>query len=221
MGILDLFFPRRCVGCGRVGKYICDRCIRKVEYIENQICPVCGRYAIEGRTHPKCCGKYAPDGMFVPVHYRGPVKKGIKLIKYRYVSDLAGCLVEFISRTYPAYLPHFDFLVPVPLFPGRERERGFNQSRVISQMLGRLLNFQTKDALVRKRNTKPQAGLRLEERQVNLKGAFSICPQADIHGKTIMVVDDVITTRATILECSNILKRNGAHVVWAIAIAHG
>jgi len=83
MDLLDLVFPKRCVLCGAFGKYICNNCFSKIEFVEKPVCPVCQRQAIGGKTHPKCAGKFRPDGLVVACRYKGAIKLAIKKVKYR------------------------------------------------------------------------------------------------------------------------------------------
>ncbi len=222
MNFLDLIFPRRCVGCNKLGSYLCLSCIGKIEYIGKPICPVCGKQSIDGVTHPHCCAKYTLDGLFVAAHYRGAVKDAIHLIKYRFVSDVIESISDLLISNWPKTLPIFDYLIPVPLYTNREKSRGFNQSSLLSHSLGRKLDIAVKEKiLVRKINTAPQADLGLKERLINLKDSFALRAKIDLSGKKIALIDDVTTTRSTFLECAKPLKQYGADIVWGIAIAHG
>ena len=222
MNFLDLIFPRRCIGCDKLGSYLCLSCIGKIAYIEKPICPVCGKWAIDGATHPHCHSKYSLDGLFAVAHFRGAVKDAIHLIKYRYVSDLIESISDLLISNWRKTLPIFDYLIPVPLHTNREKSRGFNQSNLLSHSLGRKLDIAVKEKiLVRKINSKPQADLKLKERLINLKDSFTIRDIIDLSGKKIALIDDVSTTRSTFLECAKTLKRNGADIVWGIALAHG
>lgn len=222
MNFLDLIFPRRCVGCNRLGCYLCLTCISKIEYIEKPICPVCGKQAIDGVTHPHCLSRHSLDGLFAVAHYRGIVKEAIHLIKYRFVSDLSESMSNLLVSNWPKTLPVFDYLIPVPLHPRRQKTRGFNQSSLLSHFLGKKLDIAVKEKiLIRKTNTIPQADLKLKERLKNLKDSFIMCDKIDLSGKKIALIDDVSTTRSTFLECAKPLKQQGADIVWGIALAHG
>lgn len=97
--LLNILFPRRCVSCGKIGRYICSRCRSIIRIIEqNQhVCPVCERAAIGGETHPKCETKYSLDGLTSFFVYDGPIKKAIKELKYKFVTDLARELISLIN----------------------------------------------------------------------------------------------------------------------------
>lgn len=212
MTILDFIFPKRCVNCGKIGKYFCAACRAKIRAIapNERICPMCGRLAFEGITHPRCRTRYGLDGLTSFFHYDGPVKKAIKAIKYRYVSDL---VKEFISLI-PSYTIPRGVLVPIPLHPSRFRERGFNQSEVLAEQLH--IPMRT-DILRRTRATMPQADIREKKKRLdNMKNSFI---SRETRGN-IVLFDDVCTTGATLRNAAGALKRAGANHVWAMTIAH-
>jgi len=215
MDILDLFFPKRCVGCGRLGKYFCDTCRKKMRPITDneRICPMCGRLAFEGVTHPYCRTRYGIDGLTSFFHYDGVGQKAIKAIKYRLVSDVAEEFMSFIK------VPEFKYfiLVPIPLHPKRFRERGFNQAEVLGTILAKKLHIPVQtDILRRTRATAPQAEISEKKKRLeNMKNSFV---SREISGN-ILLFDDVCTTGATLRNAAGALKRAGASHVWAITVA--
>lgn len=223
MHLLDFIFPKRCVACGRFGKYICLSCRTKIDWITAPVCPVCAKNAICGFTHPFCRKKYTLDGLLAFCRFRGPVKSAIHLAKYSLVRDLLPELTSIIFPRYSPFLPKFDYLLPVPLHRQRERERGFNQSQIIALELARKLGSPLRNKLlIRNRYTRPQTAFTRKNRRKNLLGAFSYSPDAEkLTGKSVALVDDVATTVSTLAECAKVLKRNGAFTVWGIVLAHG
>ena len=141
MNLLDFLFPKRCVGCGSLGRYLCNRCSGTIQYAQ-QICPMCEKPAIDGVTHPRCKTRYSIDGVTSFFRYDGVVKKAIKSLKYRFVSDLSSEFVVLMTRSsffdrtndLNSKLLHAT-LVPIPLHPSRLRERGFNQAEVIGRII--------------------------------------------------------------------------------------
>lgn len=221
MNLLDILFPRRCVSCGKIGNYFCKNCVSKIEFTQYQICPVCGRSALDGKTHPGCFQKYGLDGMYAAVHFRGPIRKAFYQLKYGLVADLVPFLVDFIDFDFFHLLPHFEYLIPVPLHPKRQRDRGFNQSELLAKEIGERVHVSVLPTLERVKNTSPQAELSIEERKKNTRNAFIVRRKEGLRGKLIALVDDVGTTRSTLTECAKLLKVAGAKSVWAIVIAHG
>ncbi|MDO8487681.1 MAG: ComF family protein, partial [Candidatus Curtissbacteria bacterium] len=236
---LDLVFPKRCVGCRRVGPYICADCVGKIEFVEKPVCPICQRQAIGGKTHPGCSGKYRLDGLIVAARYRGPVKTAIQKVKYKWVFDIEKILVDLVSKQ----LWKFDFpqeaiLTAVPLHIKRKRWRGFNQSEILAKTLAKKFKVKYGDFLVRKIETKTQVGLSREDRKKNIRDAFALSlsrqtnPSARhsysssrhpelVSGSNIILVDDVYTSGATMGECAKVLKKAGAKSVWGMVVALG
>lgn len=211
MSLLDFLFPKRCVNCGKMGKYFCDRCRLKIRPIADneKICPMCGRLAFDGKTHPRCRTTYGLDGLTSFFHYQGPVQQAIKIIKYRYVSDVGKELVSLITDT---ELPQ-GVLIPIPLHASRYKVRGFNQA----EKLGKLLHiFMRTDILRRTQATPPQA--EIKKRNARLKNIMHVF-QANISPEQVILFDDVFTTGATMRSAAGVLKRAGAKFVWAVTIA--
>lgn len=234
--MLDLIFPKKCVNCGRFGAYLCVDCLQKIVFVDHPICPICQRQAIGGKTHPGCRGKYKLDGLVAGLRYRGPVRKGIGKIKYRFNWDVAETFVGLMAEQIWRFDMPADFvLVPIPLHARRKNWRGFNQAELICQILAKKFKVRWQNTLVRTRETKTQVGLSQKDRLVNIKGAFALRGvQQDkrrpfgsaqgkiiskVNDKNIILVDDVFTTGATMFEACNVLKRAGVGEVWAMVMA--
>lgn len=193
------------------------------------ICLVCNRASIDGLTHPGCVDRYAIDGAFSAINYKGIVKKLIYNFKYKpYLSDLKNSLVELFyesiiqNELFMQTIEQPDneavVLVPIPLHRKRLRERGYNHAKLLAEGLSKKLNLKLLEVLKRTKETKSQFGLKLDERKKNIKGAFIRNTKYEIHN-TIFLVDDILTTGSTLLEAANVLKRNGAKKVWGITLA--
>lgn len=224
MFILDMLFPKRCVSCGRLGAYVCGSCMRSARRIKDTdaICPICGRPGMDGATHPRCTNRYALDGLTSFYRYEGVIRKAIKVIKYRLVSDAAPFLITSQPVSAFARVPAVRraVIVPVPLHASRLRERGFNQAEHLAYTLGKTLDLPVSTGvLVRVKRTVPQASIQDKAtRRANMRGAFAVTPGA-CAPETILLVDDVFTTGTTMREAANVLKRGGAKFVWAVTIA--
>ena len=222
MDLLDLVFPKRCVLCGAFGKYICNNCFSKIEFVEKPVCPVCQRQAIGGKTHPKCAGKFRPDGLVIACRYKGAIKLAIRKVKYKWVYDIEKILVDLLaSQIWKFDLPKNLILVPIPLYKNRKNWRGFNQAEILAKTLAKKFKVGYSAILFRNRETKTQVGLSREERKKNIKGAFSLSQGANVNGRDFLLVDDVYTSGATIREAAKVLKSSGARNVWAMAVALG
>jgi ComF family protein len=163
------------------------------------------------------------DGLVNCLKYQGAVRKLLTKLKYSSVTEVVDELVELvISLADFTPLSHNTWIVmPVPLHKKRLRQRGFNQAAEIGKKLAKLQGWQYEEkSLERKIFTKPQVGLAREERLTNLQGVFEISkPDFCVKNASILLVDDVWTTGATMRECTKVLKRAGAQTVWGLAVA--
>lgn len=220
---LDLIFPKKCLGCGKLGSYICGNCIKEIEIVEHPICPECERQAIGGKTHPGCLKRFGLDGLVVACRYKGVVRAAIKEIKYKWSYDVSRVLVDLlVANLWRFNFPQKAILVPIPLHVRRKNWRGFNQAELICQILAKNFKVSWQNTLIRTRETRTQVGLSQNDRLINIKGAFrtaGVEPQSGLKGKNVILVDDVFTTGATMFEACNTLKRAGARSVWAMVIA--
>ncbi|MCL4382249.1 MAG: double zinc ribbon domain-containing protein [Patescibacteria group bacterium] len=218
--LLNLLFPRRCLGCGKLGQYFCRQCATKIQKCEGQICPICERAAIGGATHPRCQTRYALDGLTSFWSYQGLAKKAIKELKYRLVSDLASELIDLAPlKEMKLQNPS---LVPVPLHSQRENWRGFSQTELLGKFVGAKTGLKmVSDLLIKTKNTKPQVEFTKKDRLKNIQDAFVINPkyQLLIPKIYIYVFDDVWTTGATLRTCGAVLKKAGAKWVWGLTLA--
>ncbi len=226
--ILDILFPKRCVGCGKLGYYFCQKCIGKISFTTHQICPVCGKRAIGGATHPICKTAYTIDGLTSFFHYDGVIRQAVKLLKYKFVSDLAKEFIGLIpfSSFNNETMKQFNnvVLIPIPLHPSRLRFRGFNQAEVLAKLLAAILNIPVRTTILKRiKKTTPQVEMKdKKKRLANMQNVFSVNQSAiDNHQSTIFLFDDVFTTGATLRAAANILKRAGAKKVWGVVMAHG
>lgn len=223
MNILDLLFPKFCVGCRRLGAYICKSCFEKIVFTQ-AACPICRRMALGGKTHPYCQTRYGLDGLVCPTLF-GPITKNlIHQLKYRLVSDLTKRIADlfFTSPTtreqLVSLLSENTVLVPVPLHQKREKWRGFNQSQVIAGELSRRTGIKVVELLARLVNTRPQVELSGKNRMKNVAGVFAIKDGIGLKDQTYLLVDDLLTTGSTMGECAKVLKKAGARRVWAVAV---
>ena len=228
---LDLFFPKKCLGCGEWGDYLCANFFNFIKTIDRPICPLCHRPSIGGMSHPRCQQPWGLDGLTSVFSYQGIIKKAIIKLKYKFVTDLAETILElFLSfigedKVFTDFLQDKIFLVPVPLHWTRENWRGFNQAELLGKMISQKLEIIIlPDLLVRKRFTQPQSKLKKKARQENIKGAFGFnkkkFPNIFLsQHPSILLFDDVWTTGATMKNCAQVLKKNGAKKVWGLTLA--
>lgn len=230
MNLFDFLFPKFCVGCGKLGTYFCPKCIKNIPQRE-LVCPNCERVSIGGAVHPLCKKRYGLDGLWSLGIYQDPLRPAIQKLKYKLVRDLAEVLVNLMIEYWAKYTPQFFeeikkdqgrgwVIIPVPLHKKRENWRGFNQAKVIGQILSNKIGLSYSESLKRIRFTKPQVKLKGWQRKKNIRGAFAITESYTLAPKPYtLLIDDVWTTGSTLKECCYILKRGGAQKVWAITLA--
>lgn len=210
--ILDTLFPNECVGCRTRGALLCDRCLANTP-------------AAPSAEHSFIRASF---------DYRAPmIKRTLWRFKYENARGFAKIFAKPLYDEILAELcDHLDaashekyLLFPIPLHPSRRRERGYNQSELLTHELikrdeGNMFEF-VPDLLARTKKTKPQA--RAEKRSArlaNLRGAFVCHDLARIRGRTIILIDDVTTTGATILEAKRALTAGRPRAILAFTVAH-
>lgn len=234
--ILDLLFPKKCVGCKKTGTYFCTECISNITQTD-LVCPKCEKAAVGGQTHPICKRRYGLDGLWSLGIYQNPLRLAIQKLKYKGIEELSetmvNILIEYFVRYQPFLLDEIKkskgggwAVVPVPLYWWRENKRGFNQSGLVGKLLAEKLGLQYMEAIKKVKHTKSQVKLKGYDRQRNIRNAFSINPnylpagrQGQLHATNYILIDDVWTTGSTLRECCYVLKRSGAKKVWALTLA--
>jgi len=190
------------------------------------------RPSVSGLTHNGCIRRYGTDGMFVAVEYKSVIKKAIHNYKYEpYIYKLSRSLSRLMFESFiqnevlQNIINASDnkmWITCVPLHKRRQNTRGYNQSALLAKDLAEEFGIPLKSSLLlRKRNTKPQFELKKKERVKNIIGAFELNSRfaVKIKGKTIFLVDDVLTSGATLRECGKVLKKAGAKKVYGMALA--
>ncbi|MGQ9545762.1 MAG: ComF family protein [Dehalococcoidia bacterium] len=217
----DSFFPRRCVGCGKLGQFLCAHCLAKLPRVMPPVCPKCGKPQASGIMCPDCRrSQTGIDGIRSPFRFEEAIRQAVHELKYRNLKAIAPCLGELLADYLKANPLPGEALVPVPLHPRRLRERGYNQSSLLARELARRIDLPLiEDCLLRIKRAQPQArAANLEERRTNVADAF-ICRDDRVASKRIIVVDDVCTSGATLESCALALKSRGATSVWGLTLA--
>jgi ComF family protein len=218
---VDSFFPRRCVGCGKVDGFLCSECLGELPRLLPPLCPNCGRPQASGIVCPDCRQRKTEiDGIRSPFRFDEVVRKAIHQLKYRNLKAISPCLAELLADYLESnHLPG-EALVCVPLHPRRLRERGYNQSSLLAEELGRRIDLPViEDCLVRVKQAQPQVrAVDVDERRRNIADAF-VCRDERVSGKQIILIDDVCTSGATLESCAAALKSKGAASVWGLTLA--
>jgi ComF family protein len=221
MDWLSWLFPPKCSGCGQQGAYICADCLNRLSPLKDLYCPVCRHPAVNGYTHPHCRRPDQIDGLISCYVYRGIIKRIIAKYKYKYVADLHHTLVELLlsELKHPLLFHSTWTLVPVPLHPARQRWRGFNQAELLAHSLSTQWQMPYSTHLLHRiRQTQSQMTLSAVARRHNLKHAFAVSPNLPPPA-SVLLIDDVATTRATLRECAVVLKAAGVKQVWGLTLA--
>lgn len=216
---LDFLYPPSCVACGRL-----------LEEGRRHMCDPCWSRVVLARDHPalaaEALAKMGPDVQAVVSAYvfqkTGPLQALLHALKYQNADQIGTWLGEQAAGTVSAELPSIQLVTPVPLHRAKERERGYNQAEMIAGGFSRRIgSVVVPDLLRRTRHTPTQTRLSIEQRRVNVDGAFEVPARhiGRLEGATVLVVDDVITTGATIASCARALRRAGAARVIAGSVA--
>lgn len=226
---LEVALPSHCVSCDHVarrGAVFCSDCRKKLPRIRGARCEVCSepfRAIDDGLVCSNCRGR---QFYFVATvssfKANGEIRELVHRLKYNrelHLLRALGWLLRQNFRDDRLRNVTFDGLVPVPLHPLREREREFNQSRLLCEEIAKKTKIPVFDALKRVRHTETQTHFDRNERMQNLRGAFVLRRMNRVQGKTLALIDDVFTTGSTLNECSRVLLEAGARTVWALTVA--
>lgn len=206
-GALGLLFPDRCIGCGQTGTLFCPACLSNV-----RPSPHHGRITDLKDSIPL-------DEAAAAYVFEGALREAVHELKYNRVQRMAVPLGDLLATYIRAYPLPADALIPIPLHPKRLAERGFNQSALMGQRLSHVSGIPLlTTGLVRNRDTAHQVGLDAQARQHNLQGAF-VWQHTRKPPARIVLLDDVLTTGATMGECAQALRAAGAREVRALALA--
>jgi len=219
--LVQIALPTACASCGRPGNLICDQCRSSMQWLKDHFCSRCGRPRSRSSQSCRSCSGY-PHGLVrirAALLFSGPLRKVIHRYKYDGLFALARPLAELMALAWPTWQMPSDLVLPIPLHPRRQRRRGFNQSLLLLNELGRRLGWDCRpEAIQRDRYTSPQTNLARVERLENVRGAFRADPVL-VGGKRILLIDDVYTTGSTLSAASEALLEAGAHSVSAYCLS--
>lgn len=231
--LLDLLWPRSCEACGKpagdAARYLCWDCLAALPVIEPPFCSRCGDPVQGHITRDYMCSfcvdrEPAFDQARSALRFAGPVKEVLHRFKYVNAThldrDLATLLHACVGTHYCR--ERFDAVAFAPLHPAKERTRTYNQAFLLAKRLARMMELPlARGCLKRVRETGTQTRLNMRERARNVAGAFEArCPEW-IQGRSFLLVDDVMTTGATVNEISRVLKAAGASRVCIATVARG
>lgn len=213
--LIELLAPASCVGCGREGDWLCVDCLREQVSIPEPACYRCEKLTSDGST---CNGCREPGGLFRVISgglYRGPVKELIRVLKFKRGRSASRVAARLILVQL-GYAGGIDAVTAVPISPSRYREHGYNQSELIAKLIARQIGVPHRTTLMRSTSAH-QVGRGRSERLAAIQGSFQAIRRLD--GQRILVVDDVLTTGATLAECAAVLSAAGAASVHGATVA--
>jgi ComF family protein len=223
--LLDFALPPRCAGCGTIVGEVhsfCMACWGEVQFLGPGGCGICG-VPLEATDADTCARCLAAPPLIArtraAVAY-DEISKSIALrLKYGRKVALAKTMARFMAPL-AGELPTDSILVPVPLHRRRTWTRGFNQAALVANELSKRLGLRAESGLLRRvRPTPPLKGMSLSQRKRTVQGAFRVALDTDLGGRTIVLVDDVLTTGSTSEACAKALQRAGAERVELVSWA--
>ena len=231
--VLDLVYPQSCPICekplGRKEKDICEECWKTLALLPAPFCPYCKSLLQDEKTvsEHQCPYLRRPeDRKILAVRSLGTFDDNYQKLIHRFKYDKKIPLGKRLAQSLGKMVaPDRDFancdlVIPVPLHRARHRERGFNQSEILADGVSQAINLPlAKKILKRKKNTKDQTYLNTQQRAENVRDAFVVTRPERINDKKVILVDDVITTGATLNECARMLKQAGAEKILGMTLA--
>lgn len=207
--LLYLFFPKKCPFCKTIinnAQTACSTCAKNLER-EVSI----RKLVVEETGKEVFCVS--------PFSYKNEIKAAICDYKFNGKLSYAELFAKEIAQEVIRHFSDIDYITEVPLHKKRQKERGFNQSTILAQKIGKIINVPYKEILIKSKNHKIQHTLSSNERAQNVKGAYSVIDDIIFKGKNILICDDIITTGNTLKECAKVLLKNGAKTVYCATIA--
>lgn len=215
--ILNLILPATCISCQTrlfdSDSGVCIDCWKELDFIDNPMCDKCGTpfdFAVKDDTLCAECLSEIPEfekmrNVFV---YNDKSKQMILSLKYGDRTDIVNVLSDFMIRAGRDILTDIDVVISVPIHRKRLFFRKYNQSALLAQSISKKKSIKyIADSIVRVKHTKPQGHFTRSVRKNNLKGAFKVNPKYDLSNKNILLIDDVVTTGATVNNCVKVLKK--------------
>lgn len=228
-----MLYPRTCIGCGKPSpetfRYLCWDCWSEAARIEPPFCGLCGDPVAGSIEHDYICYSCSGEKPFFDaarsvIRYDGVMGEALRQLKYEkalwLACDMAELLLSCLQAEYPGR--EFDLVVPVPLHHVRRRDRSYNQSSVLAYELAKRLHCRMSLGILRRiRPTATQTNLTAAQRLSNVNNAFQSQRKKWLAGRRVLLVDDVMTTGATVNACARALKKGGATSVHVLTVARG
>ncbi|MBD3238778.1 MAG: hypothetical protein GF332_04030 [Candidatus Moranbacteria bacterium] len=223
--LLKLVFPVKCYGCNIFGYYVCPNCAQRILRYKNKRCPFCLCASQVGRLCYRCQKKYFLKQVMILTYYdQALIQKLIQAMKYSSVYLIARDLAQVLYLNFKTYLTTNKLaFIPVPAHKKKITNRGFNQAVLLARHLSRITKLPVNEELLLKiKNTQAQMQLKnKEKRKNNQANAFVVNKQniKKFKNLEIVLIDDVLTTGSTLIECAKVLNQAGFQNITAIVLA--
>ncbi len=216
--IVDNIFPLICLGCEKKGEYLCEECKQEISTIKYHYPENDCRNVNSQERSPNEGGDLQPIKIKALAFHDGAMKEAVHRLKYDRDLGLGKLLGKMLVPIVQKHKWEIDLIAPVPLGRKRRKERGYNQAEVIAFPLAYHLKKEfDASIIIRCRETRTQIGLTVKERYENMEGAF-VVKNGKVKGKSILLVDDVYTSGATMKSAVNALKEAGAKCVYSLTV---
>ena len=228
----EIIFPPQCLGCAEIlhpfnGQIFCPDCLEQIHFISGSICNICGTTFPDSPSQNHLCGDCQETKPYFSCaraifSYDDAILNAIYQFKYKSNISVGEILADFMGGfSFPDIdFADYSFIIPVPLHIKRLRERGFNQSLILARAIGEKHQISVDFSLLKRHKfTLTQTGSNKKERKQNIKGAFEVTDKKKIAGKSIILIDDVYTTGATVNECAKTLLKAGAQKISVLTLA--
>ncbi|MFZ3150671.1 MAG: ComF family protein [Anaerolineaceae bacterium] len=217
---VDWIFPPECLGCGKEGSVICEACLQKIQFLDRNRCIFCGRTMTKEGICQRCRHE---DHFFTEIrclaNYEGITQEAVRRLKYENDLAVAFVLAELLTNLVQSANWMIELVIPVPLSQKRLDERGYNQAALLARPLSLNLGRPfTPKGLARIRETRSQVNLNIRQRKENVQNAFIADPLI-VRDRSILLVDDVYTTGATMNAAAEALNQAGCLRVFALTVA--
>jgi len=218
----DFILPQSCLLCNKEIRrgMICDNCLEYLPVVEPPLCFTCGRPVDRGSSCYHCAKEHVLDHGRAWMLLVPPSDKVIHHFKYRRKTDLAELLGRAMAGIIKAdhTLSKADIIMPIPLFWWKRTRRGYNQADLLARTISLETGIAQKNTIKRIKSTRTQTRLSEDKRRKNVLNAFEVGDDT-VEDKKVILIDDVLTTGATIQECARVLKQSGAARVYSCVAA--